>query len=239
MAGPPNKVLLPDNMDKELGDLRRRILGLETAGKTPQPFTFDESIDATHPMYIDFVLPAGIQSASAKLSFRFRLYRATSSTAGGTTGSDAGGGTGSGTNHVHASAAHTHHNTPSVGGSPTYALSNPAGLEVANGPVSGWNTDSTTPGNTGIETSHTHSEGAHTHSVGGSSLGVAEGASTSVVAIGVDGVDKTALLGGGPWAGATVDLDLTAVLPLGDGGWHYVTLTPAGQGRIVAILKLA
>jgi hypothetical protein len=55
----------------------------------------------------------------------------------------------------------------------------------------------------------------------------------------VDGVDKTALLGGGPWIVDTVDLDVSKVLPLGDGLWHYIQLTTAAQGRIVAILKLS
>jgi hypothetical protein len=91
---------------------------------------------------------------------------------------------------------------------------------------------STTPGSTGGASVD------HTHSVGASSLGVGEGTSTTISAIGVDGVDKTALLGGGPWIADTVDLDVSKVLPLGDGHWHRITLTTAGQGRIVAELNI-
>ena len=239
--GPPNKVLLPDNLDKEIGDLRRRILALETAGSQASPMPYSESVDASHPYYIDFVIPSGVQPSIAKLSFKFRLYRSTSSFAGGNTGSGNGSGTsGVSAGHSHASAGHTHHNSPTVGAGGAALSINGSTLNMASGPNSGWDTDSTTPGSTGGQSGdHTHTEGSHTHTVGASSLGVGEGTATTITAIGVDGVDKTALLGGGPWNSDTVDLDVSKVLPLGDGLWHTIQLTPAGQGRIVAILKLA
>jgi len=242
---PPNKILLPDNLDREIGDLRRRIVALETAGSQPSPLVYNESVDAAHPMYLDFVIASGVQPTIAKLSFKLRLYRTTSSFAGGATGSGNGAGTGAGSSHNHGSAAsvaHTHHNSPTVGAGGAALSINGSTLNMASGPNSGWDTDSTTPGNpgaTGSEASHTHTEGSHTHPVGASSLGVSEGTATTITAIGVDGVDKTALLGGGPWIADTVDLDVSKVLPLGDGLWHYIQLTTAGQGRIVAELKLS
>jgi hypothetical protein len=225
---------MPDNFDRELGDLRRQIHSLNTAGATPVPRLYSESVDAAHPMDLDFPLPNGVQAATAKLSFKFKPYRTTNSFAGGASGGESVG-------HTHASAAevahsHTWHadanvyaNTLTVGGGGNFVGAGAAG------PFDPVTTSVTpgTPGSTGGDSV------GHTHTVGASSLGVAEGTATTIAAIGVDGADKTSLLGGGPWNADTVDLDVAAVLPLGDGHWHRITLTTAGQGRIVAELKLA
>jgi hypothetical protein len=225
---PPNKVLQPGDLGQELGDLRRQITALNTAGQ-PHPLSFNESVDATHPMYLDFVIANGITPAFAKLSFKFRLYRTTSSFAGGTTGQ--------GSAHGHGAHSHSHAHGQNSSSNPSSDSSNAAFQihthqynDPGTGAVTQTSSDATnaTPGN----------ESTHTHSVGASSLGVSEGSATTITAIGVDGIDKTALLGGGPWASDTVDLDIAAVLPLGNGLWHYLTLTPASQGRIVAVLRL-
>lgn len=220
----PNVILTPDTLDKQLGDLRRQILALSTAGATAQTRPYSESVDAAHPFYLDFVMAKGIQPAIAKLSFKFRLYRSTSSFAGGNTGGQSAG-------HTHGSAAHSHtitlvHTvvaaTLSLSAGPTITdnSGNTAGGPVA---VSG---DSTTPGSTGGGSVD------HTHSVGASSLGVTEGSSTTIATLLVDGVDKTSVLGG-PWGVDTVGLDVAKVLPLGDGLWHTIQLTPVAQGRLV------
>ncbi|HBH40819.1 MAG TPA: hypothetical protein DDW26_02755 [Rhizobiales bacterium] len=234
---PPNKILMPGTNDQDLGDIRRRLSGLETAGAAPVPRLYNESVDASHAMDLDFPLPNGVQAATAKLSFKFKPYRTTSSFAGGNTGGESVG-------HTHASAAHSHSHAHTIpidavgvpgpnvtigGGGGTNLFYNVAAANTA--PINA-DATSTTPGSTGGASVD------HTHSVGASSLGVGEGTSTTISAIGVDGVDKTALLGGGPWIADTVDLDVSKVLPLGDGHWHRITLTTAGQGRIVAELNI-
>lgn len=255
---PPNRVLLPGTIDQELGDIRRQIHALNTAGATPQPLTYSESVDNAHPMSVDFVLPAGIQSASCKLSFKFRPFRSTSSSAGGATGAESAVHSHGHSHtsaaeaaHSHASAAHLHDTPVGVvvaGVAVTLAGVGAHGMLWEGAGLAGTiDSNSTTPGSTGSTTPGTpgntgsdasNESATHTHSVGGSSLGVSEGTSTTISALAVDGVDKTSLLGG-PWTVDTIDLDLTAVLPLGDGAWHAVTLTPAGQGRVVAVLRLA
>jgi hypothetical protein len=224
----PNQILRPGDLGQDLDDIRRQIHALNTTA-VPQPLSFNESVDATHPMALDFVIGNGIKLVIAKLSFRFRLYRTTSSFAGGTTGS--------GSAHGHGAHSHSHAHGQNSSSNPSSDSSNAAFQihthqynDPGTGAVTQTSSDATnaTPGN----------ESTHTHSVGASSLGVSEGSATTITAIGVDGVDKTALLGGGPWAADTVDLDVAAVLPLGNGLWHYITLTPAGQGRIVAVLRL-
>jgi hypothetical protein len=233
IVAPPSKVLLPGNLDAELGDLRRQIQALNTAA-APQELTYSESVDNTHAMDLDFVIGKGAQVVVARLSFKFKPYRATSSSAGGNSGA--------GSSHAHGSAAHSHSHShgfavSSGTGNQTVSFSDVSntffktGAAVTDTADVQSNATSTTPGSTG-------GEAAHTHSVGASSLAVSEGGSTTVSALSVDGVDKTSLLGG-PWASDTVDLDLKAVMPVGDGGWHVVTLTPVAQGRIVAVLRLA
>jgi hypothetical protein len=201
-----------------------------TPPSTPVPFA--DNIDATHPAYIDFVLPANLKVNFAKLSFKFRLYRTYNSFSTTATGAE----TGHSHSHTHTSAGHTHHNSPTVGAGGAALSINGSTLNMASGPNSGWDTDSTTPGNTGSDA--TGSSG-HTHTVTGTStLGVTENTATSITAISIDGTDVTASLGGGPWASDIVDLDLTALMPTGDGRWHTVSATPSGQGRLVAVLRL-
>jgi hypothetical protein len=222
---------MPGTIDQELGDIRRQLLALNTAGATPQLIPYSESVDAGHAMDLDFPLSSGVQPAFAKLSFKFKPYRTTSSFAGGNTG-------GQSVSHSHPSAAHGHETFHALGTQAAvpamadlmtdgnangYALLFSAGVDAVS--------FSTTPGSTGAGSVD------HAHPVGGSSLGVTEGTSTTITAIGVDGVDKTSLLGG-PWTVDTVDLDVSKVLPLGDGAWHRITLTSAGQGRIVAVLRM-
>jgi hypothetical protein len=246
MAGP---VILPGTVQQDIADLQRQIHALNTAA-APQELTYSESVDNAHPMDLDFVIGNGVQAVVARLSFKFKPFRTTSGSAGGASGTESAGHTHSEGSHAHSSAAHSHSHphtwpiTGTVGGAASLVLAGGASVLDINNNSSNIATTtdatSTTPGNTGANNgSGTGGESAtHTHSVGGSSLGVTEGTSTTISALFVDGVDKTSLLGG-PWTVATVDLDLKAVMPVGDGGWHVVTLTPAAQGRIVAVLRLA
>jgi hypothetical protein len=41
------------------------------------------------------------------------------------------------------------------------------------------------------------------------------------------------------WTVDTIDLDRAKILPVGDGLLHSIQLTPAGQGRIVAVLRIS
>jgi len=231
----PNVVLMPDNLDLELGDLRRKIRAIETQAPTAQPYGWQESVDAGHPMQLWLPISSGLKYSIAKLSLKMLPYRTNSSFAGGNTG-------GSSQNHVHAAAAHAHRIFQFASGTPMGATAHKfwtwvadqtqALLDVLTPSNVDLYSENTTPGNDGLNSVD------HTHAVGGSSLGVSEGSTSTVTAIGVDGVDKTSALGGGPW-GDTVDLDISSVLPTGDGIFHYVQLTTAGQGRVQAWLKLA
>jgi hypothetical protein len=127
---------------------------------------------------------------------------------------------------------HVHHNTPTVGGNASYALSNPAGLEVAAGPVAGWNTD-------GQSVDHTHTEGAHTHPLtGAANQAVAEGPSATVTALSIDDKDKTSALGG-PWPGnEVIELDITSVFVKTSGTFHKIGLSLSGLGRVVSLLRI-
>jgi hypothetical protein len=174
------------------------------------------------------LIGSGSKITTAKLSFKFRPYRSTSSFAGGSTGGNAAGESGHSHSHAHSMSI----GAGGAGGTLNMVAPNGPLQLSAGGPL----TDTTTINNDATGSSgHSHS---HSHTVGGSSLGVSEGSATTIAALAVDGVDKTTLLGG-PWASDVVDLDLAAVMPMGDGAWHTITLTPAGQGRIVALLRLA
>lgn len=222
---PPNKIILP-NADPQ-ADILRRLLALETTGGTVQlrPYTWD--VDAAHPALLDFVIGKGAQPAVARLSFMFRPFRTTSSFAGGTTGADASGESG----HTH-SHAHNLGIGGGVGGTAIQLFGTAGPLEGAGGPFTDTNTVAT---NAAASSGHAHS---HSHSVAASSLGISEGASTTISTLLVDGVDRTSVLGG-PWLVAKVNLDVAKYLPLGDDAFHTITLTPAGQGRIVAEFSLA
>ena len=201
-----------------------------TPPNTPQGWA--DNVDSTHPFYLDFELPSGIKPNIAKLSFKFRLYRTYNSYSASATGSDATGESGHSHSHAHSSSItfgatnQAYNITTDLNGN----LGNQSGQSVtANGAI-GIGTNAA--GSSG----HSHS---HTHSISGSStLGVTEGTSTTITAIAIDGADVTAALGGGPWGSDVNGLDITSLMPTGDGKWHTISLTPSGLGRIVAILRL-
>ncbi len=184
-------------------------------------------------MYLDFVIPSGVQIPIAKLSFKFRLYRTTSSFAGGNTGGESAT-----HNHGHAHSGPSHNHTWHIqtGTGPASMQGNLGIVSDTVNAASDVPTTNAGTGNTGSDSTANNVD--HTHSIGASSLGVAEGTATTISALLVDGVDKTSTLGG-PWLVDKPDLDISGVLPLGDGLWHTIQLTPAGQGRIVVELKLA
>lgn len=241
------RILRPKSLSSTSSDHHARLTKLERGGVELSAMPFDQSIDAGHPMDLYFPISTGYQPPIALLSFKFLPYRSTSSSAGGATGAESAVHSHGHSHTSAASVAHSHghsHTWHIAAGAATQAI-NSAGAGVVQMatvtddiPTTTVAT-STTPGTPGSTGSDASNESAiHTHSVGGSSLGVSEGTSTTIAALAVDGVDKTSILGG-PWAADTVDLDVAAVLPLGDGHWHRITLTTAGQGRIVAVLKIA
>ena len=197
-------------------------------------FPYNDNVDNAHPAYIDYVLPKNFQRlVSARLSFKLRLYRTYNSLSLTATG-------GQSANHTHASASHGH-TMFEVGGAPGASTNtvwfangntNPIVLITPNvGNTSPLVTTATTPGATGTASVD------HTHPVSGTAtLGVTEGAATTVAAIAFDGVDQTVALGG-PWSTDTVELDVTRFTPTTIGMFHTVTITPAGQGRIVSLLR--
>jgi hypothetical protein len=238
---PPNRVLRPDAPDLDMGDVRRRLFALETAGVNPTVRAYNESVDNAHPMDIDFVIPNNIQIPLAKLSFHFKPYRTTSSFAGGNTGA--------GTSHLHNTGSETgHSHSHSHGLTPLGSFNGvtavwwdglvPQLAQAGTQATDNTSIGSNAAGSSGHNHGNTGGEASHTHSIGASTLGVSEGTSTTISALAVDGVDKTSTLGG-PWTVDTVDLDISKVLPLGDGLWHKVTLTPVAQGRIVVELKVS
>jgi hypothetical protein len=207
-------------------------LAVQPISSTPpsSPLCYADNIDATHPLNCDFTLSAGIHTFFAKLSFRLLPYRTYSSLTLAATG-------GASQTHTHPHSATHSHTWHAANVNPTTAT-----LAIVAGAVQGFDnvnlpadiaTTSVAPGTTDANTQD------HTHSISGTSiLGVAEGASTSITAIALDGTDVTASLGGGPWANDVVDLDLTTLMPVGDGKWHRIALRAAGLGRVVAILRL-
>jgi hypothetical protein len=226
---------IPADVQYQTSGATRGLIAQPISSTPPgTPYSFADNIDATHPAYLDFELPANVKPNFAKLSFRFRLYRTynsfTLSATGGQSVTHTHG-------HSHTEAAHTHHNSPTVGAGGAALSINGSTLNMASGPNSGWDTDSTTPGATGSDA--TGASVDHTHTVSGSStLGVTEGIATTITAIAIDSTNITASLGGGPWASDINGLDITSSMPSGDGKWHTITLTPSGQGRMVAILRL-
>lgn len=82
---------------------------------------------------------------------------------------------------------------------------------------------------------HTH---AHTHTLSGSSAqAVTEGPRSNVNSVLVDGLDKTALLGG-PWMNDQVEMDITSVFAVAAGVWHVIELKLAGLGRLMTLLRV-
>lgn len=207
-------------------------------------FVYNDNVDNNSPAFVDYVLPRNFQRiVSAKLSIKIRPYRTYNTLSISATGIESNGHTHTSTAHTHTSDPHAHHNTPSVGGNAAFALSNPAGLEVASGPVAGWNTDSTTPGPTGSTTpGATGGESlTHTHNVSASGvLGVTEGATpvNPGITVSFDGTDHTTDLGG-PWNADQVEIDVTRFLATSVAAWHTVALLPNQITRIVALLRIS
>lgn len=179
---------------------------------------------------------------------KFRLFRTYSSL----TLSNTGAGTSHNHGHTHASAAHQHDLfsfSANIGDVTVFSNWNDGNghqivLPANWGAPPNFAAFSTTPGATGSDST---GEASHTHSVSGTSiLGVSEsGTTTTISNIAIDGVDVTAQLpatattpAGGPWANDFVDLDLTSLMPTGNGGWHVVSLTVTGLGRLMSILRL-
>jgi hypothetical protein len=195
----------------------------------------DDNVDATHPLNIKYFVPGNSQRViAARLSFSLGAYRTYDKSA--------------------AAGLHVHYWTvPSATDVPAYYFTQTSAGTVgtqAMRQVGGGGT----PGAAGYQTSTemwssiigTQSSTAtsfeafdttgHTHA---QVLGVTEGVTATGVSVAFDGVDKTSALGG-PFNADQVEMDvLPYIQQKADKTWHTIALTPSGNGRIYAKLRLS
>jgi hypothetical protein len=194
----------------------------------------DDNVDATHPLNIKYFVPGNAQRViAARLSFSLGAYRTYDKSA--------------------AAGLHVHYwtfpgSTDAVTSNQLF-VSNGGVMETGPGPGLGvpsrvagkqtstemWSGIGSAQGSVDavIEaqdpTGHTHAQ----------VLGVTEGAVATGVSVAFDGVDKTSALGG-PFNADKVEMDvLPYIQQKADKTWHTIALTPSGNGRIYAKLRLS
>lgn len=218
----------PAELSAALTDLigRGAIAGLGAA-QGDSAFAFDNA-DATHPLNIRYVIPSNVQRVvAARLSFHLAAYRTYDKTS--------------------SAALHTHTWVTSGAGTLNWTLGMDSGGSpkiggAASPPPYGYqtSTDGAAGGSQGSSFTTVDAAGnaGHTH---GQVLGVTEGTTATGVTVKFDGSDKTSALGGG--GGFTTDqveLDVTPYIQkLPDKAFHVIALTPTGNGRIEAHLRLS
>ena len=225
---------LPDPNYVTAAALRRQINASVAYPKVPAVDHYDlDDGDATHPIYIKFILPSTAATiGAATISWTNLPFRSTANLNPSSVGA--------GTAHSHASAAHTH--TVLTDNNSGFVSSNLEAMTDSSGtftyglwvsvPPKDLVTFSTTPGATGNESSHTHSL------TGSSAQAVTEAAAPShVTGLAIDGQDYTAPLGG-PWIGDVIELDISTIFPTARAQWHTVLLSLAGLGRVLSMLRI-
>ena len=165
--------------------------------KTADHYDLDDG-DDTHPIYVPYVVPSN-SNGIYKVTFSWlrKAFRSTAdlnpSSIGSTTPSvDATGS--SGHDHIH---DHTWHINDGTGITAELSASSSA---VYNGTGVTGDIATTTVATAESGHSHDHTHGSHSHALSGSGTqSVTDGATATVTALSLDGVDYTATLGG-PWA---------------------------------------
>jgi hypothetical protein len=227
----------------------------------------DDNVDATHPLNIKYLVPGNTQRIiAARLSFSLGAYRTYTSAANNpavTSGASSASSSAAGTNHSHTVSSATtatddnHYHAITAAGATAGGINlqvhaNDGFLYTSDGSTDTFYTNgspdthathshSISAQTTANEASHTHGI-THTHSVTSNvtlTNGVIEDTTATGVTIAFDGVDKTSVLGG-PFNADQVELDvLPYIQQRSDKKWHTIALTPSGNGRIYAKLRLS
>jgi hypothetical protein len=221
----------------------------------------DDNVDATHPLNVKYLIPGNTQRIiAARLSFSLGAYRTYTSAANNpsvTSGSSSASSSGSSSSSTSGassiattvSGGHTHETIVAGGGGTGNAVYQDSVtgdlfiIPAGGNPVS---TNTESPAHThGMDHNHNidHTHGIpHTHSVTSNvtlTNGVIEDATATGVSVAFDGVDKTSALGG-PFNADKVEMDvLPYIQQKADKTWHTIALTPSGNGRIYAKLRLS
>jgi hypothetical protein len=201
---------------------------------------YPDSCSPTFPFHFDFYLSPDIAILNRiKLSFFLRAFRRTLASVNTVT-SQASSAASSGSSSASTSANgsfHTHAISTGSGGS-----TNPGLLMFAG---SFFSSDGTSrSASIGNENAHTHgidhTHGIpHTHDVTPTLVdGIWEGAVAAGVTVKVNGVDRTAALGGGAGFNTNQTELLIDPLWLTLSAWNTIDLTPTGLGRITGHLTV-
>jgi hypothetical protein len=184
-----------------------------------------DDVDASHPINIDYIVPAAATGIiKVTLSWKLRPFRSTVNVNPGTIGTDATSESGH---------SHSHSHSIPIDAGP---FSNAAGWDGGNFKAGGGGT-APTNGNAVGSSGHSHS---HTHSLsGGGNQSVSEAATVGTITnLAIDGVDRTADVGG-PWPnGDVIELDITSIFARSLSAWHGIALTPSALTRVVSLLRI-
>ena len=207
-------------------------------------WVFADNVDATHAANFRYIVSKNVtRVVSARLSIHLAPYRTYNTLSVSSTGTESAG---HNHGHNHSSAAHTH-TMFDVGGAPGASTNtvwfangntNPIVLITPNvGNTSPLVTTSTTPGNTGSDS--TGESATHTHNVSATGvLGVTEGTTATGVTLTFDGGPDVSGAFGGPFTTDQIELDVRSYLKITQGVFHTIAMTPSGNGRIEAHLRL-
>jgi hypothetical protein len=221
---------------------------LQTLNRQPQGSpqidsqTYPDECDPTHPFHFDFFLSTNILLVNrVLLSFFLRAFRRTLASVNTvTSGASSAASSGASSNTTSTAVAHFHGVQLKHG----LAADETPGYNRANGLFTTSDTVDHTAA-TLTDGSHTHDDPhthniPHTHDVTPTLVdGIWEGAVATGVTVKVNGVDRTAALGG-PGGGFTTNQTELALLVawLNLGQWNTIDLTPTGLGRITGHLTV-
>jgi hypothetical protein len=204
-------------------------------------FPFEDNVDATHPANLRYIISKNVtRVVSARLSIFMAPYRTYNSFTVATTG-------GASVRHSHGSESghsHSHAHSLSIaalGSSPSVHVGFNGSVPPLQHDGTGTITDSSSVnGNAAGSSNHLHGSDSpdHSHSITGSSLlGVTEGTVATGVTVSFDGVDATVALGG-PFNADVLELDVRRFIQTAIGVKHTIAMSPSGNGRIEAFLRL-
>jgi hypothetical protein len=202
------------------------VLGTQPQGSAwNDTFDFADNCTAAFPFHFIVLVPSNVlKMNAAKLSFFLQAFRSYNDFS--VNGTQAAGG------HAHNHSATHQHN----------GLSNPLNTT---GPASAGTAHNHTYDDVGATFTvdlqppgSTDSVGAHSHGISSSAtIGIFESTVATGVTVKINGVDRTAALGGGAgFATDQIELDVTQWLNIG--AKNTIDLTPSGNGRILGHLRL-